>query len=144
MRYVKIKTMEEEIKKKFLVSKWLWAAVAALVLLLILALWWMGWLALGASKYQAVFLSNNQVYFGKLSSPKSDYPVLRDIFYLQVTQQLQPGEANQANGVQLVKLGNELHGPIDEMKINKDQILFIEDLKPDSQVVKAIEAFKKQ
>jgi|SRR3989344_6770135 len=128
-------------------SKWLWIAV--LVLLLVLILWWAGYLAFGASRYQAVFLSNNQVYFGKLSSPKSDYPVLRDIFYLQVTQTLQPQDPNvspPASGqqIQLVKLGNELHGPIDEMKINKDQILFIEDLKPDSQVVKAIEAFKTQ
>ena len=138
--------MEEEIKKSFWKTKWLWA-VGALVIFLVLVLWWTGWLAFGASKYQAVFLTNDQVYFGKLSSPKSDYPVLRDVFYLQVTQTLQPQDPKippPAGGqqIQLVKLGNELHGPIDEMKINKDHILFIEDLKPDSQVVKAIEAFK--
>ncbi len=143
--------MEEEVKKSFWGTKWAWLATAAVIaIVIILAVSGrMGWLALGGGKYQAVFLTNNQVYFGKLSSPKSDYPVLRDIFYLQVTQTLQPQDPKvppPAGGqqIQLVKLGNELHGPIDEMKINKDQILFIEDLKPDSQVVKAIEAFKQQ
>jgi hypothetical protein len=42
----------------------------------------------------------------------------------------------------LVKLGNELHGPVDEMHISKAQILFYEDLKTDGQVVKAIQAYK--
>ena len=138
--------MEENANKSPLGLKWLWIA-AALIVILVVALWWTGNLALGASKYQAVFLTNNQVYFGKLSKPNSSYPILREIFYLQATQALQPRDVNAplpAGGqVQLVKLGNELHGPVDEMKINKDQILFIEDLKPDSQVVKAIEAFKK-
>ena len=130
-------------------AKWMWLVTAVVIVIVVIVAvsWRMGWFPLGGGKYQAVFLTNNQVYFGKLSSPKSDYPVLRDIFYLQVTQTLQPQDPNvspPAGGqqIQLVKLGNELHGPIDEMKINKDQILFIEDLKPDSQVVKAIEAFK--
>ena len=92
--------------------------------------------------YQAVFLSNNQVYFGKLSNQNSQYPVLRDIYYLQVTQPLQPSSP-QPN-VNLVKLGSELHGPVDEMVINRDHILFIEDLKPESQVVAAIESTKAQ
>jgi hypothetical protein len=37
-----------------------------------------------ASDWQAVFLSNEQVYFGKLKSANSSYPVLEDIYYLQV------------------------------------------------------------
>ena len=137
--------MKEEVKNSLWVSKKLWLAVVILVLALLLTLWWAGYLALGASKYQAVFLSNNQVYFGRLSSPKADYPVLRDIFYLQATQVLQPRDVNNPQQqMQLVKLGNELHGPSDEMRINRDHILFVEDLKPDSQVVKAIESFKQQ
>ena len=44
--------------------------------------------------------------------------------------------------VSLVKLGDELHGPADKMEINRDQILFIEDLKPNSQVVMAIKNYK--
>lgn len=135
--------MEEnvEVQKNLLKSWWLWA-LAALIIVLILFLWWSGRLTLGGSQYQAVFLSNNQVYFGKLSRAKSDYPVLRDVYYLQVTQGLQPQSPNQQ--LQLVKLGNEIHGPSDEMRINREHILFYENLKADSQVVRAIEAFKGQ
>jgi len=102
------------------------------------------------SGYQAVFLTNGQVYFGKISNKEEDYVKLNDVFYLQVVQpplQGTPQAQNQQQKQQqpqisLVKLGNELHGPIDEMNINSDHILFYEDLKQDSQVVKAIEQFK--
>ena len=75
------------------------------------------------SDYQAVFLTNGQVYFGKLSGTGSDWVTLKDIYYLQVQQQVQPTDENsqQQPNLTLVKLGNELHGPVDEMKINKDQ-----------------------
>lgn len=93
-----------------------------------------------SADYQAVFLTNNQVYFGKLVKLNDGYAVLTDIFYLQVSQPLQPSQPNP--NVTLVKLGNELHGPVDRMEINRDQILFIETLKADSQVVKGIEKYK--
>lgn len=95
--------------------------------------------------YQAVFLNSGQVYFGKLSGEVSLYPVLRDVFYLQIAQSpqsLQQGEAPPPN-MSLVKLGSELHGPTDQMRINRNQILFIEDLRPDSRVVQLILQFKK-
>lgn len=98
----------------------------------------------GSRAYQAVFLSNGQVYFGKLSRERSQYPILRDIFYLQVTQApqpIQPGETPPQT-INVVKLGGELHNPMDEMRINRDHIIFIEDLRADSRVVQAIEQFK--
>jgi len=93
-----------------------------------------------SSLYQAVFLTNDQVYFGKLSNLDSQYPTLSDIYYLQVGQTLQPLDQNapSAPTISLVKLGNELHGPTDVMSINRDQILFWEDIRSDSQVSKAI------
>lgn len=123
-------------------SKLVWLLVVVLVLVV---LWQVGILpGLPSGKYQAVFLTNNQVYFGKLSNLRSDYPTLNEIYYLRVTQTLQPRDPNTpAQQLQLVKLGNELHGPEDEMKINKSQILFVESLKADSQVVKAINDYKK-
>jgi hypothetical protein len=57
-------------------------------------------------------------------------------------QQLQPGTETPTANINLVKLGAELHGPTDEMRINRDHILFIEDLKDDSQVVQGIKRFK--
>lgn len=97
-----------------------------------------------SSGYSAVFLTNNQVYFGKLSDENSNYPRLRDVYYLRVDRQLQPPPATESAQpeVSLIKLGNELHGPLDEIRFNRQQILFIEDLKTDGRVHKAIEEFK--
>ena len=97
------------------------------------------------SEYQAVFLTNGQVYFGKLEDQSSRYVTLTDIYYLQVNEPLQQGQeqtAGQQPQLSLVKLGNELHGPVDEMEINRDHILFIEDIKKDGRVATAIAEHK--
>jgi hypothetical protein len=95
------------------------------------------------SKFQAVFLTNGQVYFGHLHNPTAQQPTLTDIYYLQ--SQTQNGStASSVNtstsnqNLQLVKLGNELHGPEDMMAINRDQVLFWENLKDSGKVVQAI------
>ena len=64
----------------------------------------------------------------------------KNIFYLQNKEALQQGALTktQTGDVALIKLGNELHGPMDEMRVNRNQVLFIEDMKADSKIVKAI------
>lgn len=89
-------------------------------------------------QYQAVFLANGQVYFGNMANPGADYVTLSNIYYLQVQQSVQPAEEGKQPQVSLTKLGQELHGPEDEMHISRDQVLFWENLKNDSTVVKAI------
>ena len=101
------------------------------------------------SGYSAVFLANGQVYFGKLATPTNQYVTLTDVFYLRIQQQLQPREDKEEEGqtkreTQLIKLGEELHGPMDEIKINRDQVLFIEKMKTDSRVVQGIKKFYEQ
>jgi len=95
--------------------------------------------------YQAVFLDNGQVYFGRVSNKESVYVKLTDIYYLQSKQSLQnqtkDGILNQPD-LALIKLGKELHGPRDEMEINRDHILFIETLADDSRVVRAIREYE--
>lgn len=101
------------------------------------------------SGYQAVFLTNGQVYFGKISHINKKYATLKDIYYLQVTQgvqgsgtQGQTAQQQQANQqLQLVKLGKELHGPDNVMTINTDQILFFEDMRTDGKVYDAIKRY---
>ena len=87
-------------------------------------------------EYQAVFLDNGQVYFGKLKTG-NDFYELTDVFYLQAGS----AGVDQAS-LSLLKLGNEAHGPEDKMQINKDHVLFIEDMKSDSKVVSAIQEYK--
>lgn len=101
-------------------------------------------------KYQAVFLNGGQVYFGQVTHLNSEYLRLVDIYYLRVNQQVQPAEGEDApiapadGDISLVKLGCELHGPKDEMLINRDQIIFWENLKPEGQVSEAIAEFKRE
>lgn len=95
---------------------------------------------------QAVFLTNGQVYFGYTQNESAQYVTVTDIYYLQVQQPLQQSSTSSSSAantqVSLVKLGNELHGPKDEMRINRDQVVFIEDLKDNSKVNDAIKSFQ--
>lgn len=128
--------------------------VAILVALVaVAALGWFVTKALGAAtadtaikskQYQALFLTNGQVYFGKVSKVDSSYVKLTDIYYLQVQQQVQPKDQNttQQPQVSLAKLGGELHGPEDVMYVSRQQVLFWENLKGDGKVAKAISDYK--
>lgn len=99
------------------------------------------------NKFQAIFLTNGQVYFGKLSGVENNYVKVTQIYYLQVQQGVQPedkkdGSTNSDAQVSLTKLGSELHGPEDAMYIAKDQILFWENLSDNSKVTEAIKAYQ--
>jgi hypothetical protein len=98
------------------------------------------------SKYQALFLTNGQVYFGKLKRADHKTIKINNIFYLQVQQDVQPkpkDSEENASETQLIKLGGELHGPEDEMFIDRNQVLFWENLQDDSKVMQAIRQYKK-
>jgi hypothetical protein len=123
--------------------------IVAILVLLIIGVFgyflftWFGGNSLGDDKteeYEAVFLTNGQVYFSKIEDRNKPFLTLSDIYYLRVQQNLQPSPNTQENqpSISLVKLGNELHGPEDIMFINRDHVLFIEPLKTDSNVVQAI------
>lgn len=85
--------------------------------------------------WQAVFLENGQVYFGKLEEHDQNYVVLREVFYLREATDL---DAKDTANLNLIKLGGEVHGPEDEMYINKESILYFEDMKDTSRVVQSI------
>ena len=86
--------------------------------------------------YQAVFLTNDQIYFGYLKSISSDYLILSDVYYVKI---------DQSGAGQVVKLGaSEPHGPNDKMIINRDQVLFWENLKDNSPVTNTIKSMKQK
>lgn len=98
-----------------------------------------------ANEYQAVFLNNGQVYFGKLSTLNDKYVVITKVFYIEnnaSTTSQTPQTAS--NNYTLRKLGTtELHAPEDKMIINKTQVTFWENLKDTSQVVTKINEYYK-
>jgi hypothetical protein len=74
---------------------------------------------------------------------------LSDIYYLQAQAAANESEnpqetSSKSSDVQLIKLGNEVHGPEDEMIISKDQILFFENLKTDGKVSDSIKQYQSQ
>ena len=98
------------------------------------------------TKLQAVFLNGGQVYFGNIQNLNREYIRMGNIYYLRVNQQVQPGnESKQTDqDISLVKLGCELHGPEDQMVINREQVIFWENLKSDGQVAKAVKQYQEQ
>lgn len=123
------------------------------ILLLIAAGWYVysstqsnGVPGIDGSKYQAVFIAGGQVYFGKLESINSDYMKLKQVFYVNSSNPVaKDGELETKDGasMQLIKLGDEVHSPEDEMMINRDQVLFVENLKPDGRVAELIDNYQK-
>jgi hypothetical protein len=93
------------------------------------------------SKQQAVFLTNGQVYFGKVRELNTQFVSLEEIYYLNSQEAT---DTEETPNLSLVKLGCELHGPQDRMVINRDQVSFWENLKTDGKVAKAIDQWKTQ
>ena len=101
------------------------------------------------SKYQAVFLTNGQVYFGKLKKINGEYFELKDVFYLQTktedAKDVQKASSSYDGAdIELIKLGSEIHGPDDVMIIDKSQVLFFENLKSDGTVSSSINKYYDQ
>ena len=104
-------------------------------------------------KYQAVFLTNGQVYFGKLSGLSGSYVTLKDVYLVQ--SQASTGTSTQGTAANpnpspspqsrltLSRLDqNKLIHPDQEMTISKSSMLFWENMQDDAEVVKKIEELK--
>ena len=135
-------------KKSF---KWVIIAVVALALVVG---GWVAWQKLApadsgieSSKYQAVFFTDGQIYYGKLTVLNDRQYKLTNVFYIlsqneNKTANADGDTAETQNNAQLIKMGNELHGPEDAMMINRDHVLFYENLKPDGKVTQTINQYK--
>ncbi|HLD21969.1 MAG TPA: hypothetical protein VJB65_03650 [Patescibacteria group bacterium] len=108
--------------------------------------------------YQAVFLTNGQVYFGHLQPLSRSLWELTDVYYIQEqsqteSQQLQDTQGQENTATEetqqqgdtqfsIVRLGNELHQPMNQLVINKEHVLFWETLQSNSRVIEAIQKEK--
>jgi len=88
------------------------------------------------TEYQAVFLDNGQVFFGKLADAGSPFLTLREVYYVQTV--VEKGEKDQKKTANvLIKRGSEWHNP-DFMRINREHVVVIEPVAPDSRVAQLI------
>ena len=117
--------------------------VVALIVIVLLgagAWWYSGHKNVAlTTPYQAVLLTNGSAYFGQLEGLGSPYPVLRDVFYVQSSQDPQTKAVSNI----LVKRGKEWHSP-DRMILNANMIVLVEPVSPTSRVAQLIAQAKNQ
>lgn len=90
--------------------------------------------AVDKSRYQAVILSNDKVYFGKISAKSAEFYELTDAFFLRETR-----EGDDAEPVRsLLPVNREIHAPDNTMLIRRDEVVLIENLAKDSPLLKEI------
>lgn len=83
--------------------------------------------AINSREYQYVSLTNGESYFGKLSAPGGSFYYMRHVYTLTAQSSPRSGKPLQRT---LFKLTSEVHGPEDLLVINRSQIVYMENLKP--------------
>jgi len=85
-----------------------------------------------SDRFQALFLTNGQVYFGHLSLVDESNYKLTDTYYLSQQVNITTSTADLSN-VKITKLGAETHRPENAMVIPREQVLFFENLQDAAQ-----------
>lgn len=123
--------------------------VAGVVVILALV-WWFFLRNIGipsyvdTGKYQVACLQSGECYFGKITAITSDTVQIKNVFYVQKSAETTSSDSSSDNNLQLIKLGNEVHGPEDMMIISRSQVLYIENLKSDGKVTQTINSYYEQ
>jgi len=90
------------------------------------------------ARYQAVILSNDKVYFGRIRDVSSTFFALDDAFFLRETREDENAQPQRA----LLPVNAELHAPENRMLIRKDEVVLVENLAEDSPVMTEIKRQK--
>lgn len=128
--------------------KWLpiTLAIAFLVVLAVVAIFVVsqpktnGPSGIDTDAYQAVFLADDRVYFGKLTILNDDQYRLTDVYYIEPVDETASEEVTSDDQptTRLLELINAVYGPQDEMIITKDQVAHFQNLREDSTVSRLI------
>src|SRR4030081_2381937 len=88
-------------------------ALVAFVLLFAVVRWWDFALpTFGAARYQAVFLSNGQTYFGRYIDRIGSYVKIEGAYYTQQPPTATQDQPNLPPESKLIRRGSELHQPL--------------------------------
>ena len=90
--------------------------------------------AIDSKRYQAVILTNDKVYFGKIHDTSSTFFTLDDAFFLRETKASDTAEPVRA----LLPANSEIHAPDNTLLIRKDEVVLVENLAKDSPVLEEI------
>ena len=97
-------------------------------------------IAVKSQNWYAVKLVDGEIFYGQIKDTKTDPIVIANVYYNYDQVKTKDGQktGDQAGSLKLVKRGQETHGPDGTMDIVRSQVLFMEPLKADSKVLKAI------
>lgn len=127
-------------------TPWVVVLVLAIVLVAAVIVWWFTLRPVSQvdkDKYQIVYMTTGQAYFGKLVSTSGDFFVLENVYVTQADDL--PADATEAQkqaieeNTSLVKVTNQVYGPDDQMQLRASNVLFWQNLSEDSKVAQAIE-----
>jgi hypothetical protein len=91
--------------------------------------------AIDEARYQAVILSNDKVYFGRIESVSDEFYRLDNAFFLRETRASADAEPERA----LLPINREIHAPENSMLIRKDEVVLVENLDDESPIQTEIE-----
>ena len=93
--------------------------------------------------WYAVKLVNGEIFYGQIADTKADPVVMKNVYYDYDQAKGDKKEVSQTGNIRLVKRGQETYGPAGTMDIVRAQVLFMEPMKDDSKVLKAILEYEK-
>ena len=95
--------------------------------------------SIDTSKYQVVYLTNGQAYFGKLQNTDGEYLVMKQPYTAQAV------EGDKVNPEQpvttaLLRVRDQVYGPEDSIAIRAETVAFWQNLRDDSKIAAALKA----
>jgi len=99
-------------------------------------------------RYKAIYLDTGQVYYAKVVKTDELNVYLDDVYYVQPQEQTLPpteegGEPQAITVPTFVSRSSEAHKPQGWLEINREKVVAMEELAPDSPVLAEIEKLKK-
>lgn len=91
------------------------------------------------SRYQSVLLSDGRLLIGRVRNGDERYLLLRDTYFIRESQAPASGKKPAQPQREVKPISEQLHGPEPHILISRDKIVSIENLRKDSQAVRAIE-----
>lgn len=103
------------------------------------------------ANFVAVDLDNGQTFYAKIVDEDENTLYLDEVYYIQVTQQTIPAaegeegaEPQTVNVPILIKRGQEITRPSGYLLVNRDKVISVEEIGPDSDIIREIERLNEQ
>ena len=90
------------------------------------------------NRFQAVFMSNDRVYFGRVRAREGSWIELQDAFFARERPAAEGERGDAAGGQEVVSASVEVGGDGD-LLLNADEVVLVQDLASDSDYAEAIE-----